>query len=720
MGIIFSEEILLYIRNGFIQFLKNQKKLKKIKISTKKILRFPISIDKLWDHDPFLTKNLLEKPTLCMSILKEALDLIFKKKKSEKKQRLNFIPDINGPFGKKFCTLSSLRSHFLGEMICIKGIVVKLGERRVKIRKAVSYSNISGKFFVKDYKKEIEEINFSAIKETETETMELEYGLSKFTDWQSILIQDSITEESNSFFPKNLIALVEDDLINYCKVKDDVEICGIYKPFFNHSSSGISPNLSVTLEVLSIKKNSEKIENHPNQFDYLIMRNFSFFVNSFEKLSQMILPKISGQEMIKKGILLFLVADNEKNNTENHPTANAINILVTEECWFEKNEYFRFISSFCPGSVFLKGKNSSEKSIEPRKEKNIEDEIRSFKKNDLNLDGKILCIDKLDRLTISEQNRLQEIMEQNKFDVDMEKFSSYEPAKCKIFATRNIYHDNFNTFVKKRDFGEVSDSILQRFDLNFFILENSLLEEDKKMLNFVLDSNRNQSFFFLEIKKKKKIKLYLKKKRLEKEKKKKIKETFSINFLKIFINFSKKKIRPILSSKGSNFILNFYKKKILFNQKYEPLNIKKLESIIKLSIAFAKSQLRSVVLEKDVKKIIYFWKEVSNQEKKSQNPNPEEEKMKVLEKKSNKDNRNDFIPKLEKKKKRQNFFWEINCIEKSISTFSPKKNNRISNKFFRIKKSFSSKNYCSILERLIRKWLKGKICIIFTRNIIKI
>jgi DNA replicative helicase MCM subunit Mcm2 (Cdc46/Mcm family) len=710
-----------YLKSNFIKFFESNTHFLKSGYFLKKSYRIPIKMDKLWEFDPFLAKNLLENPILCFQIFKEALNYVFRKSSIvEKMEKKFFVPDIIGPFGKKICSINSLKAQFLGELVYTSGIVQKVGEKRIKIEKLVHYSNLSNKFFVHDYKKEKEDIFFQINKEDECYSSEIEYGLSNFSDWQSIILE-SFPAHNNTdcIFPKSLIAILENDLVDFCRKKDEIEICGIFRPFYNSISLKSSSIFSPILSVLSVKKRYKKDKIDPDQFDYFLMKNFSLLVNSFEKLSKLILPKISGQKNIKKGFLLFLASGNGPTKKDEVFTSEKIHLLVSVRENLIKNEYFKFISKIFPSSIFLRHEIFEKEEIKFKNRK-IEKKLNEeLVKNPLEFDKNIICIDQVEGLPEREKFLLKEILEQKSISVFKNKTKISVNSNSSIFATTGIFPEEFPQDKILDKYPELPTYLSNRFDLTLFIRDKFSIYEDKKMTNILLE--RHHVFCPFSREKTSKNKEWIKKKTRRfdgKEKKgrgRENKEKISTNFLKIYINFSKKNLKPVISGEASDTLLNFYQVCFLSSKNKNLPNIRKLESVIKLTISFTKLQLRSVVLRKDVKKIINYWKGITKNDhnilknfqsndlnRKPKNFRPEN-RLKNTIKKENKT----IIKEVDVK---MNNFWN----------FSIKKIKNISSDFLKIKKNLISRRSCSYFERLVFAWLAKKICFIFNKNIVKI
>lgn len=715
-----------YLRANFIKFFESNPEFIRFGYFIKKSHRIPIKMDSLWEFNPFLAKNLLENPVFCFQIFKEALNCVFCKNlaigKIEKKI---FVPDIIGPFGKKICPLNSLKARFLGELVYTEGIVQKVGEKRIKIDKLVHYTKSSGKFFVNDFKKEEENIIFQVNKENEFSSSEIEYGLSNFMDWQSIILEDIPNNQANFIFSKNLIAILENDLVDFCRKKEEIEICGILKPFYNSISPKSSSIFSPVLSVLSIKKKYKKNKIDPDQFDYFLMKNFSLLINNFEKLSSLILPKISGQKNIKKGILLFLASGNEHKKEDKPFISEKIHILLSAKQNFIKNEYFKFISHIFPSSIFLKHEIFEKKKLKPKNrtlEKKINEELV---KNPLDFDGNILCIDQVEGLTQKEKYILKEILEQNSMTIIKNKSKISINSNCNVFATTGTFlKDSSYGMTSDRSF-EISNSLINRFDLTLFIKDNFSLYEDKKMAKLLLETHRKVSSYSMKASYKnsnenikKKTKKFYEEEKIEK--KKITKERISLNFLKMYISFSKKNLKPIISGEATNILLAFYQKKFLLSKKQSLSNIRKLESVIKLTISFTKIQLRSVVLCKDVKKVIKYWKGTIIYEDNFLN-SFQKKNLKNNNSRRNPENFKSVYKSINKKKtKKEKIKWEVNIKINNFWSFSVENIKNLSSDFIKIKKNLKSRKACSFFERLLFKWSARKICFIFNKNIVKI
>jgi len=347
----------LVLKSRFIEFFQKNLVFNLSATLKNSLVRIPLSIDKLWAFDPYLTKKLLKNPINYISIIDQAAYTVYKNLVCfNQNEKIIIKSSIEGPFENRICHLKNLKATFIGEVICIKGLVVKYTEIKIKIEQSVHFSSKTEKFFVNEFK-DSKKNNcwYYLFKDENMNSLETEYGLCKFVNWQNILVQDYSGQNHKKKTVDTILAVLENDLVNTCLLGQTVELCGIYSPFLLSKFHFESDFFSPALFVLSVK-NLNKIDGkNVNQFDYFLMKNFSILVNSFQKLSSLVAPRIFGQNFVKKGILLFLTSGTFIKNRYLIQQSTNINFLLIGESQKTKSELLSFIAKVIPSSIFLEG-----------------------------------------------------------------------------------------------------------------------------------------------------------------------------------------------------------------------------------------------------------------------------------------------------------------------------------------------------------------------------
>jgi len=243
------------------------------------------------------------------------------------------------------------------------------------------------------------------------------------------------------------------------------------------------------------------------------------------------------------------------------------------------------------------------------------------------------------------------------------------------------------------------------------------VNEDKKKANRILISYKNCTALNFSRKSRKKT---------DKKYKRKSRHrcntlNFSTQFLKMYLKFAQNNIYPKISNEAASLLLVSYIEKLKRISSESSFAIKKLECIIKLSCSFVKSQLRSVVVSKDVKKILNYLNAIHNSEQQSKNWSEYKDKKTFLntkrlillkEKEFSDTQKNSMINRVIGS---EVFQEKLNIFH--IATF---RHRHICLRFVDAKKQLLDRKNCAVFERFVSNWIKQRFCLVFDNKIIAI
>ena len=166
----------------------------------------------------------------CQRALKEvvaAADAIYAKDRT-------FYVGFEGSFGGKHVTPRSLTSRYIGNMVCVEGIVTKASLINPKVVKSVHYCPATKKYTERKYTDltSLEAFPTSAAyptKDEDNNPLVTEYGLSVYMDHQTFSIQEMPEKAPAGQLPRSVDIIVDDDLVNKCKPGDRVQVIGMYR-----------------------------------------------------------------------------------------------------------------------------------------------------------------------------------------------------------------------------------------------------------------------------------------------------------------------------------------------------------------------------------------------------------------------------------------------------------------------------------------------------------
>ena len=687
-------------KRHFILFLK---KYSFLQYKKKKSKQFLVSLESLWSFSPFLAQNILKKPLFYIPIIEHYINKFYRNTKVKKK--INFGFNLKNSIKKKFTSPRLLTAKFIGEIVFLQGLIVSCGKKKVRIIQSVYFCSESEKIFIKKTSQQFNKVlNFKKIKNKDGQFLELEYGLSNFIDCQNVIIQDFPETLNNDQSPSSITIILENDLVNSCKIGEKIKLCGIYQPL-KLSGSNINSNLlSPSIKCLSISLVSKNSSFVYFKCDVLLMKNFSLLVDSFDRLSSLIAPSVYGQFLIKKGIILLLAGGNENYLKEN------VSILLVGDSCVHKTYFLKFLANFYSSAVFITLKGNFFNELNNGLKKNRSTNTNAF----INLtkelsDDHLICIDGIEYISELDKYILTNFLDYQKNQTLTKNGISSFANKCGLIASANSIYGNYNRKKSIQTNLRLEKSFLSKFDLIFLVIDSIDIKKDRKHANNLIDNNN----YFTE-KKYNSVKKKIPKSFFEIEK-------FSIDFLKIFLKFCKKLCFPQLEDDAVSYILADYVKTKIFKIKNQDFKINYFETLIKLTLIYVKTNLRLTANKKDVEYINNYLLQITRNNQIDEFIDFSSINHSYMQ--DNYSNCNITPKNLIFQSKLDIIFLtsnKINILKKFASLPNITSIMDFKFSFYKAKKILFRKCKNSYFERTLSEWLKNEKCLVFKNFFLRI
>ena len=518
---------------------------------------FKIFLEDILSYDSELYFLLLKKPEKVMFIfefsLKKLIEKVncrFKKKSGEKNFQLILLRKFFKTIPKKWFNILE------GEFVSLKVIIVSIANLKLKTKeKIISLSreriskNLrdSPRFHVNYPDKSItsdflfkKTLNFFVDYQTAKAIGFLEFGIENVENIDIILILEGI-------FTKNF------------SPGDEIFVSGVLVLSELNTQHG---KKNIVIKVLGFAKlnfaNKFRISNSFENLDKKFIK-FAHSKNIYKWIYSLIIPEIQESLDFKQAFSCLLFGGSEKILANDYFSSGKINILVigNEIDLFQKiNNYLKILN-------LEKMENNKGTTI-----KNFSgSEIYKFSEN-----FGILLIENLENLNSEEQiilgnyfdpkfhHRQKELFEN---EISILTIFAFADVKNKIFYSQKIFATGPIIFMEN----------LKKFDL---LLSSSVIDQK----NFLKKHSKNKT---------------------KNDSKRNKFNNNSSEFLKYYILFVKKKFIPKLSKKAAEMIKNAYlflkiSKKKSFNIDFQETNrVRELETMIKISEAFAKMRMENHV-----------------------------------------------------------------------------------------------------------------------------
>uniref|UniRef100_A0A914PE96 DNA replication licensing factor MCM3 n=1 Tax=Panagrolaimus davidi TaxID=227884 RepID=A0A914PE96_9BILA len=545
---------------------------------------------------------------------------------------------FEGAFGNGHVNPRSLKTKFLGHLVCCEGIVTRCSSVRPKITKSVHYCPATKKTLEKKYTDSTSYETFptSNVYPTEDENknpLETEVALSTYKNHQTFSIQELPECAPAGQLPRSIDVIVDDDLADRCKPGDRVRVVGLYRVLPNKQNGVSSGNFRAVLICNNILLTSKELQPNFSPEDIKNIRKMSKRKDILELLANSLAPSIFGHEEVKKAILCLLLGGKETLLENGTRLRGDINVLLIGDPSVAKSQMLRYVLHTAPRAIATTGRGSSGVGLTAAVVSDSDSGERSLEAGAMVLaDRGIVCIDEFDKMTDMDRTAIHEVMEQGRVSISKAGIHAKLNARCSVLAAANPVLGRYNLYKSPMENIGMQDSLLSRFDLIFVLLDEHDIERDRRLGENVikLQSYRTpgepdgtvlrinsaietlSTFDHDQAAESGNTDIYEKNRGwtavAESQK------VLSANFMRKYI-YMAKAIKPQLTEAASSYISDRYAELRSFDtsksdrERTMPVTARQLETLIRLSTAMAKSRLAKTVEKSDAEKayqLLYF------------------------------------------------------------------------------------------------------------------
>ncbi|KAJ9093168.1 MCM DNA helicase complex subunit [Naganishia friedmannii] len=633
--------------------------------------RLVVNIDDLRDYDRSYADGLLLQPMQFLPAFEGALQQLIANIHEPNRhdiQGKEFHIGLRGSFGQQHCNPRTLRSHQIGKMVSLEGIVTRCSLVRPKMLRSIHYAPHNHQFHSRTYQdsQTINAASASGISGPSTTVIpkddgngnpvQMEFGLSTFRDHQTVSIQEMPERAPAGQLPRSIEVVLADDLVDACKPGDRIQLVGVYKSSGGgQGSKGFSTQMIANnVVLLSSKVGGGIAQATLTDNDIRAINKLSKRRNIFHLLSQSLAPSIYGSDYIKSAILLLLLGGEEKNLANGTHIRGDINILMVGDPSTAKSQMLRFVLNTAPLAIATTGRGSSGVGLTAAVTTDKDTGERRLEAGAMVLaDRGVVCIDEFDKMSDVDRVAIHEVMEQQTVTIAKAGIHTSLNARCSVVAAANPIYGQYDVHKDPHRNIALPDSLLSRFDLLFVVTDDTDEQRDRAISEHVLRmhmylqpgveegtpavENMVQNLdvggdeLEARVQETPVFEKYnpllhggVQQSSYGRQTGKK-KEVLSIAFVKKYIQYAKNRIHPVLTKGAADWIVSVYSAlrndDLAGNQKRtSPLTARTLETLIRLSTAHAKARLSTKVDERDAiaaEEILRFalFKEVLKPEK---------------------------------------------------------------------------------------------------------
>lgn len=462
-------------------------------------VRLIVNINDLRKKNPTRANALLAEAFQELIALQRALkEFVASADPIYSKQHEAFFVGFVGSFGSKHVSPRTLTSRFLGNLVCVEGIVTKCSLIRPKVVRSVHYCPNTKKTMERTYTDmtSLEAFPSSSAYPTKDEDgnlLETEYGLSVYKDHQSFSIQEMPEKAPAGQLPRSVDIIADNDLVDMCKPGDRIQCIGTFRCLPGKKNGYTSGTFRTILLSNNIQLMSKEVSPTFSAEDVAKIKKFSRQknVDVFDVLGKSLAPSIHGHEYIKKAVLCMLLGGTEKVLANGSRLRGDINVLLIGDPSVAKSQMLRYVLHTAPRAITTTGRGSSGVGLTAAVTTDQETGERRLEAGAMVLaDRGVVCIDEFDKMSDLDRTAIHEVMEQGRVTIAKAGIHAKLNARCSVLAAANPVYGRYDQFKTPMENIGLQDSLLSRFDLIFIVLDKMDPELDRNISDHVLRMHR--------------------------------------------------------------------------------------------------------------------------------------------------------------------------------------------------------------------------------------
>ncbi|KGL72485.1 DNA helicase MCM8, partial [Tinamus guttatus] len=464
--------------------------------------------------------------------------------------------------------------------------------------------------------------------------------LTTTVDWQSIKVQELMSDDQREAgrIPRTIECELVQDLVDSCVPGDMVTITGIVK--VSSAEEGASKNKNdkcvflLYIEANSISNSKgQKIKNFDDETfqrtfmefslkDLYAVQEIQAEENLFKLIVNSLCPAIYGHEIVKAGLALALFGGCQKfvDDKNRIPVRGDPHVLVVGDPGLGKSQMLQVLCNVAPRGVYVCGNTSTSSGLTVTLSRDGASGDFALEAGALVLGDQGICgIDEFDKMG-SQHQALLEAMEQQSISLAKAGIVCSLPARTSIIAAANPVGGHYNKAKTVSENLKMGSALLSRFDLVFILLDTPNEDHDHLLSEHVMAMRAGkpaacsgavvarasaQDRSVLEAVSDRPL--------LERLKAISPGETLDAiphQLLRKYVGYARQYVHPALSAEAAEVLQGFYLE--LRKQKQgtdgTPITTRQLESLIRLTEARARLELREKSTKEDAEDVIEIMK----------------------------------------------------------------------------------------------------------------
>ncbi len=551
-----------------------------------------------WDIEKYntnISELLLETPVLTILASEQAIKDVLP---PEHKGKCINVRIINLPKLTNKISIRNIRRNHIGKFIAVEGLIRRITDVRPKLLDAHFQCQSCTKIIhIPQTESTIVKEPWTCLKDqggcgkscTQT-SFKLLKRESEWQDTQKVELQEYPENLQGNEQPQRLIFIISKDLCGKITAGDRVVINGILEVKEKYKGNNVKLDFDLQIFANSVEFQQQSISNIDiTPEDEKEILQYSTKEDIYTELTKFVAPSIYGLETEKEMLVLQQFGGVAIDTDTNHIRGD-IHVLFIGDAGTAKSQLLKFTKAISSRSVYCSGKGASAAGLTACVTKD------EFGEGKFTLEAGALVlangggaiIDEMDKMEKDDRSAMHEAMEQQQISVNKGGINATLNSRCFILAAANPKDGRFNQYSNPVSQINLPPPLLSRFDVILPFRDIPDEDKDSKIAGHILMTH---------------------KKNLPTEENKTIKTIaigITIDLFKKYVSYARMNITPTMPDECANYLNEYYTKlRKMYSDSQDatiPITPRQFESLIRMSEASAKIQLRKEINISDIER----------------------------------------------------------------------------------------------------------------------
>eukprot|EP00977_Amphora_coffeiformis_P017256 scaffold5533_cov159-Amphora_coffeaeformis.AAC.12 len=398
-------------------------------------------------------------------------------------------------------SLRDLRRSHLDCLVKVNGVVTRRSTVYPQLQMAYylcqGCKGVQGPFRVEGVGRDAKPAEPEACPNCDFPQFRLHPNLCVYRNVQRVNLQETPGSVPPGRVPRTKEVLLSDDLIDAGKPGEEVEVTGVFEHSFDSSltiKSGF-PVFSTFIHANHVTKREDASSAlNLSETDIQQILALGRDPQIGDRLVQSIAPSIYGHDFCKMALAMSLFGGVPKNINDKHRIRGDINVLILGDPGTAKSQMLKYAENTAPRAVYSTGKGASAVGLTASVHKDPITREWTLEGGALVLADKGVClIDEFDKMNEQDRTSIHEAMEQQSISVSKAGIVTSLQARCSVIAAANPIGGRYDSSNTLADNVELTDPILQRFDILCVLQDLVDPVLDERLAQFVTESHMNST-----------------------------------------------------------------------------------------------------------------------------------------------------------------------------------------------------------------------------------